>query len=260
MRKAECRESGVEGLQTGDWRRERARRARSTLAAVAVLVSSLASANARLSAQDPRLSSIDSAASPLDRAARAYASARTARAEFVQTLVNPGTNFNQVTRGEFFQRGPLRFAFRFTEPAGDAIVSDGDALWVYLPSAAKGQVLKLPGESAHSFDFLSELLGAPREHYTIRSLGDTVIASHPVATYALAPKQSSAPFTRATLWVGRADALLWQLEAIEPSGLVRRLQFSAIHTDVELPKGALTFTVPEGVKVIDSAGLLGRKP
>lgn len=154
----------------------------------------------------------------------------------------------------------MRFAFRFAEPAGDAIVSDGSALWVYLPSSAKGQVLKMPGEAGHAFDFLTQLLTAPREHYAVKSLPDTMLATHEVSVYVLTPKDPATPFTRATLWVGRPDALLWQMEAVEQSGLVRRVQFSAIRTNVELPKGALSFTVPEGTQVIDQAALLRGKP
>jgi len=182
------------------------------------------------------------------------------RAQFEQTLTNPNTKSSHVSRGEFFQGGPMRFAFRFTEPAGDAIVSDGTALWVYLPSTAKGQVLKLSSEAGHAFDFLTELLTAPSEHYIVRTLPDTTVGSHDVSVYALTPKEAAAPFTRSTLWVGRADALLWMMEAVEQGGLVRRVQFSAIRTNVELPKGALSFVVQDGVQVIDQAALFRGRP
>ena len=202
----------------------------------------------------------DSSAALLDRAARAFASVRTVRAQFAQTLTNPGARSVQASHGEFFQRGPSRFAFRFSDPPGDAIVSDGVALWVYVPSAARGQVLKMPGESGAALDFLTQLLAAPREHYTVAIRPDSSIGSHPVAVFALSPKSGNAPFTHATLWVGRDDLLLWQLEAVERSGLVRRVTFSAIRTNIDLPGGALAFTVPEGVRVIDQAALFGGKP
>lgn len=233
------------------------RRARLRALTVTVALGTrLVSGDARLVAQDSR----SSADSLLDRAARTYASARTVRAHFEQTLTNPNTKTAHASRGEFFQGGPLRFAFRFAEPAGDAIVSDGAAFWVYLPSAAKGQVLKMPGQAGHAFDFLTQLLGAPREHYLVRTLPDTTVASHDVSVYALTPKDAAAPFTSATLWVGRTDALLWLMEAVEPSGLVRRVQFSLIRTNVELPRDALVFVAPEGVQVIDQAALLRGRP
>ena len=209
-----------------------------------------------LGAQNSRLSASDSL---LDRAARAYTSARSIRAQFEQTLTNPNTQSTHTARGEFFQRGALHFAFRFSDPAGDAIVSDGAALWIYLPSNAKGQVLKMPGQAGAGLDFLTQLLTTPREHYGVSALPDTTVGGHQVAVFALAPKKPAAPFSRATLWVGRDDALLWQLETVEPSGLVRRVRFTSVRTNVDLPNGALTFVVPDGVRVVDQAMLMGAK-
>lgn len=202
----------------------------------------------------------DSTAALLDRAVREYASVRTVRAQFEQTLTNPNTKTARTSRGEFLQRGPTRFALRFSDPAGDAIVSDGEFVWVYLPSSAKGQVLKLPREAGAGLDFLTQLLTAPRAHYAVKELPDSAVGPRTTAVYTLTPKSADAPFTRATLWLGRGDAFLWQVETIEPSGLVRRVRFTSIQTNVGLPGGAVSFTVPEGVRVIDQAALLRGRP
>jgi chaperone LolA len=202
----------------------------------------------------------DSTDALLDRAARLYHSAKTLRAKFDQTLTSPGTNTVRSAAGEFLQRGPDHFALRFTDPAGDAIVNDGAVIWVYLPSTTKGQVIKMPHEAGAGLDFFAELLTAPREHYSVASLADETVASHVTAVFALTPKKPNAPFTRATLWIGRDDATLWKLETVEPSGLVRRLSFTTVRFGAALPKGALTFDVPEGVRVVDPAAMLGGKP
>jgi chaperone LolA len=196
----------------------------------------------------------------LDRAARTYRSAETLRAKFDQTLTNPITKTAHAASGEFLQRGPAHVAFRFSEPPGDAIVIDGDVIWMYFPSTSKGQVMKMPREAGTGLDFFTELLSAPREHYAIASLPGETVGSHETAVFALTPKHPNGPFTRATLWLGRDDAILWQLETVEPSGLVRRLEFSSVRFNAALPRGALTFVAPEGVRVIDQAALLGGKP
>ena len=67
----------------------------------------------------------------------------------------------------------------------------------------------------------------------------------------------NAPFTRARLWIDRTDALVRQVEAVELSGLVRRVRFRDVQSDVELPRDALTFAVPPNVKVLDASGLMG---
>lgn len=196
----------------------------------------------------------------LDRAARFVASARPMRAAFEQTLFNPDVKQTKVSRGDFAQQGAAKFAFRFSDPPGDAIVADGSAIWVYLPSAARGQTLKLPIAQGAQLDLITQLLTAPRASYKITTGKPTELGGRPVVVVQLEPKVAGTPFTRATLWLDRDDALVRQLEAVEPSGLVRKIRFTDMRTDVELPAGMLTFTVPTGVKVIDASGLFGVKP
>ena len=197
----------------------------------------------------------------LDRAARAVASSRTLRATFDQTLTNPDTKQVRSSHGEFVQHGPSKFAFRFSDPAGDAIVADGAAVWVYLPSSARGQALKLPVAQGAQMDLLTQLLTTPRTTYRVSEGPAEELGSRPVSVITLLPRVAGTPFTRAILWIDREDALVRQLEAVEPSGLIRRIRFRDIRTDVELPRDALVFVVPANVKVIDASGLLGaQKP
>lgn len=193
----------------------------------------------------------------LDRAARGVASGRAVRASFEQTLTNPDVRETRTARGEFVQQGASKFAFRFSEPAGDAIVADGSAIWVYLPSSARGQALKLPIAQGAQLDLLTQLLTAPRTSYAIVERPADQISAHAVSVFVLTPKAANTPFTKATLWIDRDEAVVRQLEAVEPSGLVRRIRFTNIRTDAELPKDALTFVVPAGVKVLDASSLMG---
>jgi outer membrane lipoprotein carrier protein len=196
----------------------------------------------------------------LDRAARTIASARSLKSSFEQTLTNPDIHETKTSRGEFVQQGAARFAFRFTDPAGDAIVADGSAIWVYLPSASRGQAIKLPIAQGAQLDLLTQLLTAPRSNYVITDGGASDLGGRPVQMVTLKPKAEGMPFQKATLWLDRESALVRQLEAVEPSGLIRRIRFTDIRTDVDLPKDALTFVVPPDVKVLDASGLFGIKP
>jgi len=83
-----------------------------------------------------------SADSALDRAVAAYATVKTARISFTQTIDNSLTGTTATTQGELQQRRPSRFAVTFAEPSGDRIVSDGQWVWVYLPSTNPGQVIR----------------------------------------------------------------------------------------------------------------------
>ena len=214
-----------------------------------------------LSAQavTPAPDSAHATGSLVDRAAGQYRAAHSVRATFEQTLKIPGAAAAQAARGEYFQGTGSRFALRFSEPLGDAIVNDGTAIWLYVPSSAKGQVIKMPAEAGAGLDVLSELLAAPKTNYVVVRIRDEQVDSHPTTVFALSPKTADLPFTRATLWIGKADGLIWQLETAEQGGAVRLVRFTAVHIDVELPPDALRFTVPPGVKVIDqSAFFVGK--
>jgi outer membrane lipoprotein carrier protein len=238
-----------------DVRARRVRRALGAcrvLAAVAILLTASASRAAAQSRSDT------ATAMTLYREAVArFAGAKTMRAGFEQTLVSPVIKTPRLSRGELMQRPPDRFAFRFTDPAGDVVVSDGAALWVYLPSTAKGQVLKLPREVGGAFDVVARLLANPGDRMQVRVVPERDrVGGDIVTAFVLTPRADGAPFQSARVWIG-ADRLLRQIEIEEPGGLRRRMRFTDMRLGVALPKRAFVFDVPDGVRVIDQAALMG---
>lgn len=193
----------------------------------------------------------------LERAAKAYQGARTLRAEFTQALTNPRSRTDLRSSGEFFQRGADRFAFKFSAPAEDRIISDGQVLWLYAPSTTRGQVFKLPRGAGMGMDLASGVLKDPARRYTVTAMGDTTLDGRAVRAVRLVPRAQGAPFTRATLWLDTQSALVRRAEFIEASGLVRTLAFTNIRVGATLPRDAFVFVVPEGVRVIDQAAMLG---
>lgn len=196
------------------------------------------------------------------KATTRFSAARTMRARFEQTLISPISKTPRVSRGEMMQRPPARFAFRFTDPAGDAVVADGEALWVYLPSAAKGQVLKLPREAGSAFDVVARLLANPGDRNQVRVVPEAdMVGGERVTLFSLTPRASGAPFQTASVWIG-ADALVRQIEVEEPGGLRRRLRFTSMQLGTSLPRSAFVFVVPDSVRIIDQAALMGgsRRP
>ena len=195
--------------------------------------------------------------SPADRAIEAavsaYASIRTAKATFEQTITNPLLGSTMRSRGEFEQSRPNRFAFRFTEPKGDVIVCDGRFVWVYLPASAPGRVNRAAcgGDQAGSLDLIGEFFTNPRDRYAIGDGGAATIGGRETHIVLLTPKSKEAAFVRAKVWIEPSTGSLAQFEAVEASGLTRLVRITSFAPNAPVSPKAFTFTVPKGVKVVD---------
>jgi len=194
-----------------------------------------------------------SADSALDRAVAAYATVKTARISFTQTIDNSLTGTTATTQGELQQRRPSRFAVTFAEPSGDRIVSDGQWVWVYLPSTNPGQVIraKVGADGAGAPDFAAQFLEAPRKSYTVSGGSAATIDGSATHAVVLTPKSTSSPFSKVTLWVNDGDAFLRRVETIDGSGVVRRITVTKFARNTPVDANAFVFKVPAGVKVFD---------
>jgi outer membrane lipoprotein carrier protein len=195
----------------------------------------------------------DDADKAIDRAVAAYAKIRTAKATFEQTVTNPLTGSALKSRGEFEQQRPNRFAFRFSDPKGDLIVSDGKYVWAYLPSSAPGQVIRAPlaAEAAGSLDLIGEFFSNPRSRYAIADGGPATVDGHAVRVVTLAPKSSDAAFTRAKVWIDVADGTLRQFEAVETSGITRTVHITSFSPNAAVSPSAFVYKPGRGVKIVE---------
>ena len=192
--------------------------------------------------------------STIDRAVSAWSRVKTVRGTFEQTVTNPLTGSSASARGEYVQERPNRLAIRFLPPASDAIVSDGTAVWIYLPSSAPGQVVKRAATDRGTvpIDLTGQFLNSPRAKYRIAAAGSRVIDGHPSHGLTLVPKAGSPTiFRTATVWIDDDDSLIRDFEETESSGIVRRVHLTSLQLNAPVNRSAFTFTVPKGVTVID---------
>ena len=190
----------------------------------------------------------------IDRAVAAWAKVTTVRGSFEQTVSNSLTGSSATAHGEYTQERPSRLAIRFIAPDSGAIVSDGKAVWVFLPSSAPGQVVKRPAtdRSASPIDLTGQFLDAPRTKYDITDAGTRTVDGHSTRGLVLVPKKgATAPFTKATVWVDDDDSLIREFEATEQSGVTRHIHITALRTNVPIDRTSFSFTIPKGVKVVD---------
>ncbi|MBL0171294.1 MAG: outer membrane lipoprotein carrier protein LolA [Gemmatimonadaceae bacterium] len=215
---------------------------------VAVLCSALvaSAASQSLRAQSP-------AESAYDRVARAWISHETLEAQFEQRITNPLLGRTATSRGTFLQHKPGRVSITFSDPMGDRIVGDGQSLWVYLPSSAPGQVMKLPADAdgAVVVDLLGQLLDAPKRTFTITGGESTTIEGRATKRVMLVPRvEGRVPFQKATLWLDDKDPRPVRVQVTDVQGVERMITLTTWIPNAVLPPNAFVFKAPKGVKVI----------
>ena len=200
----------------------------------------------RLAAQD--------AGAILDRAVTAYGNVTTLRADFVQRIHDPMLGSDETSRGEFLQQRPNRFAMRWRQPRGDLILSDGQNLWVYLPSSTPNQVVRtaLSGRTGESGDLVAEFLDHPRDRFTVAYERAEGVGSRVADVLALTPRDRNAAYRRVLIWVDRQDTLVRQVEITEVSGAVRRITFDRLRVNQPVPASTFVFRPPAGARVVDA--------
>lgn len=193
-----------------------------------------------------------SADAAYDRVARAWAATRSLEATFEQQLTNPLLGRTATSRGVFQQQRPGKVAITFSEPVGDRIVGDGRSLWVYLPSSAPGQVLKLPAnaDGAIVADLLGQLLESPRQAFTISGGESATIGGRAARRVRLVPRAAgSVPFQSATLWLDEKEPRPLRAQVIDGQGIDRIITLTTWRPDATFSKDTFVFRTPKGVKV-----------
>ena len=212
---------------------------------VCLLLAALAAAPPVVAAQD--------AAAIVGRSSRVYRSLSSLSADFVQLIDNPMID-SATSTGTLVQSGEDKLAMRFSNPPGEAIVIDGEKVWVYTPSTTPGQVIRLPlpsGGPVYGYNILAWLLDRPAERYTATYVRADRLNGRTVDVVQLDPAVPDLPFERAIIWLDKEDALPRRLEITEHSGATRTLTLSKVRTNRTVPDGTFTFKVPSGVRIVD---------
>ncbi len=210
-------------------------------------------------AQQQTQQSVQQSSQTLQRAVVAYRNAETLAIRFDQTVTNPLTERAARSSGELLRKRPNLLSVTFSMPASDRIVADGTDLWLYLPSSAPGQVIRMPasGQQGIFLDPLGQILSAPPGHYLVTAAGTARLDGHETHAVTLTSRSGHDLFTTATVWVDDRDGAVRKIETTEPSGLTRRVTITQFRKNVSIPSSAFRFTAPANVRVIDQRGMFG---
>ncbi len=188
----------------------------------------------------------------IDRSARAYQKASSFKAAFRQILADSmiGTYESQ---GNLIQAGESKLSMRFTDPSGDAIIMDGEYIWIYTPSTTPGQVIrvKAPSDPTYGPNLLAWFLTNPTERYNSRYVKSDAVAGRGVDVISMTPLDRNLPFSSAMVYLDQYDYLPRRLEVKEKSGNLRTLILTSVETNRRYAPGTFSFEVPKGVRVVD---------
>lgn len=180
--------------------------------------------------------------------ARRYEDVRALQADFRQELTN--TLLGRTTRsaGTLYQRQPDRFLMRFSDPAGDVIVSDGEYFWVYYPSADPKQVIR-SSRGAGGLDLRSQFVGDPVRRFESTYHGTGSVSGREAHVLTLDPREPMG-YRRLKVWIDAQDHLVRRFELTEENGNVRRFDLSDLRINPRLPDSLFHFEPPAGAVVV----------
>jgi outer membrane lipoprotein-sorting protein len=218
-------------------------RARRLLHALWVVVLAAIALPSALAGQDRGIAIIEGAAAR-------YRVVGTLCAEFQQHLAVPLLATERTGSGRLCQTRPNLFAMRFTDPAGDAIVADGDFVWVYLPSNDPGTVFKTPADqTAGGRDYHREFLEDPASKYEVRYEVDEEVAGRRTHRIRLVPTVRR-NYRSALIWIDRDMPVLRQIRLEEENGNVRTITLTGVAFEARPGDGFFRFTPPANATVI----------
>jgi outer membrane lipoprotein carrier protein len=188
----------------------------------------------------------------VQRAAGAYQALSSFQADFRQIIADSMIGTYEST-GRLIQAGTSTLSMRFSDPKGDAIVMDGQYLWLYTPSTTPGQVIRTPiaKDATYGPNVLAWLLTRPTERYSSQFIRRDAVGGRGADVISLVPRDPSLPFAEAELWIDQSDYLPRRLEVQDRNGTRRTLIFTGVETNHRITKDTFTFSVPAGTRVID---------
>jgi outer membrane lipoprotein carrier protein len=193
----------------------------------------------------------DEGAAALRRASAAYDNVRSLQAEFEMNFENPLLRQRLTSRGTIYQRQPDRLALRFTDPAGDLIVSDGQYFWIYYPSNNAQQVTRAPAAAAgqSAVNLQAQFVGNPVERFSYTLEGAESVGGRQAQVLTLVPRQR-AEYRSLKVWIDSRDSLVRRFEITEHNGSVRRFDLQNMQVNPTIPEAVFRFTPPDGVRVV----------
>jgi outer membrane lipoprotein-sorting protein len=172
------------------------------------------------------------------------------RAEFAQWQDNPLLSRRTNSRGTVYQRQPDKFLMKFTQPAGDVIVSDGEYFWMYYPSTDSTQVLRTRAGAVGGLDLRAQFIGDPVRRFRFTDHGMDNVSGRPARVLTLVPREP-AGYQTLKVWIDERDHLVRRFELTTDNGVVQHYDFSNLEINPTLSNDLFRFIPPPRARIVD---------
>ncbi|MCE9499788.1 MAG: outer membrane lipoprotein carrier protein LolA [Leptospira sp.] len=181
-------------------------------------------------------------------------------AEFRITTVSAKKTTNM--RGNCTYKSPGKIRYDFNEPEGDAIVSDGKTLWIYIKriGAVGKQDLELkknntsgPIFQAGSAEGLNRLFR--KYHYKFDSISQPQVSPKDGKQYfvlALEQREKVGGYENMLLYVDAESYLIKKAIAADGRGKETTIDFSEIKLDPEIEDGIFNYHISGNAKIVNN--------
>ena len=189
-----------------------------------------------------------SAADVVREVQRRYDTTRDYSAEFHQTTEYRTLNRSIAGRGSFYFSRPGKMLWRYEEPEGQFVLSDGRHLYFYQP--AERQVIKTAVGAVFRSDLpLSFLLGIGKLERDFRSeLLESTADGHRLK---LIPRRANTGFREIVLTVDAERYDIRRVRMEDGSGNLWTFGFENIRRGVGLDPSVFRLKVPQGVDIVE---------
>lgn len=180
----------------------------------------------------------------VDRLKAFIAGARTAQADFVQTVSDKKGNVTQQASGRMAFARPGKFRWDYSAPYEQVIVGDGSKLWLYDADLDQVTVKPLGDMIAGTPAALLAGDDAVEKYFNLKNAGNSDGLEWLEAT----PKNRDTTFER--IRMGFKGDVLVQMELYDQFGQHTTLKLTHFVRNPSIAPSRFTFTPPKGADVI----------
>lgn len=179
-----------------------------------------------------------------------YDSTRTYQARFEQVYHIEAYNRKKRSTGHVTFERPGRMSWKYDEPNGNRVVSDGKLLKVY--ERDKAQVVEQPLGASQYPAVLSFLVGKGdlRQMFNLRRLDENRMKFEGGYVLEGTPKQPTSAYEKVIMYIDAETAQVRRMLVIDAQRNRNMFTFSNPAVNVSLPANTFAFTPPAGTQIV----------